>query len=47
MCKEIKGGVLQADGIESLEVKFFSLHQLPENISPFIKKLIQQQVVSI
>ncbi|PEE38678.1 NUDIX hydrolase [Bacillus pseudomycoides] len=47
MCKEIKGGTLQADGTESLEVKFFNLNQLPESISPFIKKLIQQQVVSI
>ncbi|MES9671807.1 DNA mismatch repair protein MutT, partial [Bacillus pseudomycoides] len=45
--KEIKGGTLQADGTESLEVKFFNLNQLPESISPFIKKLIQQQVVSI
>ncbi|WP_017149703.1 NUDIX hydrolase [Bacillus bingmayongensis] len=47
MSKEIKGGILQADGTESLEVKFSSLNQLPENISPFIKKIIQQQVVSI
>ncbi|MBC6972921.1 NUDIX hydrolase [Bacillus sp. Xin] len=47
MCKEIKGGILQADGTESLEVKFFNLNQLPEKISPFIKKLIQQQVVSL
>ncbi|MEN1935955.1 NUDIX hydrolase [Paenibacillus sp. 102] len=47
MSKEIKGGNLQADGTESLEVKFFSLNQLPENISPFIKKLMQQQAVSI
>ncbi len=47
MCREIKGGILQADGTESLEVKFFNLNELPENISPFIKKLIQQQVVSI
>lgn len=47
MCKEIHGGILQADGIESLEVKFFNLNQLPENLSPFIKKIIQQQIVSI
>ncbi|WP_410982419.1 NUDIX hydrolase [Bacillus cereus] len=47
MCKEIKGGILQADGTESLEVKFFNLNQLPEKISPFIKKLIQQQVVAV
>lgn len=47
MCREIKGGILQADGTESLEVKFFDLNQLPENISPFIKNLIQQQVVTM
>ncbi|HDR3886615.1 TPA: NUDIX hydrolase [Bacillus cereus] len=47
LCKDIKGGLLKADGVESLHVQFFDLNGLPENISPFIKKLIQQQVVSI
>ncbi|PGA89526.1 NUDIX hydrolase [Bacillus toyonensis] len=47
LCKDIKGGVLKADGVESLHVQFFDLNGLPENISPFIKKLIEQNVVSI
>ncbi|MBK5429772.1 DNA mismatch repair protein MutT [Bacillus mycoides] len=38
---------LKADEDESLHVQFFDLNGLPEKISPFIKKLIQQQVVSI
>ncbi|OOZ82400.1 DNA mismatch repair protein MutT [Bacillus cereus] len=47
LCKDIKGGVLKADGIESLSVQFFDFDKLPENISPFIKKLIEQNLVSI
>ncbi len=47
LCKDIKGGLLKADGVESLHVQFFDLNGLPENISPFIKKLIEQNVVSI
>ncbi len=39
LCKDIKGGLLKADGIESLSVQFFDFDKLPENISPFIKKL--------
>ncbi|AIM06097.1 TPA: NUDIX domain-containing protein [Bacillus anthracis] len=37
LCKDIKGGLLKADGIESLSVQFFDFDKLPENISPFIK----------
>ncbi|HDR8184408.1 TPA: NUDIX domain-containing protein [Bacillus thuringiensis] len=47
LCKDITGGTLKADGFESLHVQFFDLNALPENISPFIKKLIEQNVVSI
>jgi len=47
LCKDITGGLLKADGVESVHVQFFNLNQLPEKISPFIKKLIRQQVVSI
>ena len=47
LCKDIKGGLLKADGIESLSVQFFNFDKLPENISPFIKKLIEQNLVSI
>ena len=45
--KDITGGTLKADGIESLHVQFFDINALPEKISPFIKKLIEQNVVSI
>ncbi|HDR7677903.1 TPA: DNA mismatch repair protein MutT, partial [Bacillus wiedmannii] len=37
----------KADGFESLHVQFFDLNGLPEKISPFIKKLIKQNVVTI
>ncbi|MDA2311228.1 MULTISPECIES: NUDIX hydrolase [Bacillus cereus group] len=47
LCKDIKGGLLKADGIESLSVQFFDFDKLPENISPFIKNLIEQNLVSI
>ncbi|MDM5462339.1 NUDIX hydrolase [Bacillus cereus] len=47
LCRDIKSGSLKADGVESLHVQFFDLNGLPEKISPFIKKLIQQQIVSI
>ncbi|BCC29391.1 NUDIX hydrolase [Bacillus cereus] len=47
LCKDIKGGLLKADGIESLSVQFFDFDKLPENISPFIKKLIEQNLFSI
>lgn len=47
LCKDITGGLLKADEAESLHVQFFDLNGLPKKISPFIKKLIQQQVVSI
>ena len=47
LCKDITGGSLQADRVESLHVQFFNLNELPQNISPFIKKLIEQNVVSV
>ncbi|AHA71640.1 MULTISPECIES: NUDIX hydrolase [Bacillus cereus group] len=47
LCKDITGGLLKADGVESLHVQFFNLNELPQNISPFIKKLIEQNVVSV
>ncbi|MGE7889253.1 NUDIX hydrolase [Bacillus cereus] len=47
LCKDIIGGLLKADGVESLHVQFFNLNELPQNISPFIKKLIEQNVVSV
>ncbi|CAM4106923.1 NUDIX hydrolase [Bacillus wiedmannii] len=47
LCKDISGGTLKADGLESLHVQFFDLNGLPEKISPFIKKLIERNLVSI
>ncbi|MCQ6334061.1 NUDIX hydrolase [Bacillus cereus] len=47
LCKDITGGLLKADGVESLHVQFFNLNELPQNISPFIKKLIEQNIVSV
>ncbi|MCC2376957.1 NUDIX hydrolase [Bacillus wiedmannii] len=47
LCKDIIGGTLKADGIESLHVQFFDINALPEKISPFIKKLIERNIVSI
>lgn len=42
---DIRGGDLKADGIETSEVGFFNLEQLPENLSPLIRAMIQQYVV--
>lgn len=42
--RDIKGGVLRADGVESTEAKFFSVRDLPEGLNPFIKNLLRQFV---
>lgn len=42
ICRDIKGGKLTADGIETMATDYFSLDDLPENLSPLIKKLISQ-----
>lgn len=39
---DIRGGELKADGIETSEVGFFNLQQLPENLSPLIRAMIHQ-----
>lgn len=44
--KEIKGGVLKADGQETTEVKFFKANELPEGLNPLIKNLIKQYSLS-
>ena len=41
---DIRGGDLKADGIETSEVGFFNLEQLPENLNPLIRAMIQQYV---
>ncbi|MET0960410.1 MAG: NUDIX hydrolase [Psychrobacillus psychrotolerans] len=40
--KEITGGILKAEGIETMEAKFFNVSQLPEDLNPLIKILIRQ-----
>ncbi|MFE8697568.1 NUDIX hydrolase [Cytobacillus sp. FJAT-53684] len=44
--KEIKGGVLEADGQETTEAKFFKANELPEGLNPLIKNLINQYSIS-
>ncbi|MEQ2528388.1 NUDIX hydrolase [Bacillaceae bacterium CLA-AA-H227] len=44
--KEIKGGILKADGNETTEAKFFKLNELPEELNPLIKTLIKQYALS-
>ncbi|MCG1023564.1 NUDIX hydrolase [Sutcliffiella horikoshii] len=42
--RDIKGGVLRVDGVESTEAKFFQVNELPEGLNPFIKNLLRQFV---
>ena len=42
LSKDIKGGDLQADGKETTDAQFFKTNALPEELNPFIKKLITQ-----
>ena len=44
--KEIKGGILKADGTETTEATFFNVNQLPEGLNPMIKNLIKQYITS-
>ncbi len=44
--REIKGGVLKADGTETTEAKFFNMNKLPEGLNPMIKNLIKQYTYS-
>lgn len=39
---EIIGGALRADGIETIEAKFFAPNDLPAELNPLIKNLIGQ-----
>lgn len=40
--KEITGGVLKADGQETIEAKFFTINELPEGLNPLIKNLLRE-----
>lgn len=37
---DIRGGELQADGVETTEVEFYNLKDLPENLNPLIRAMI-------
>ncbi|MDF9297288.1 NUDIX hydrolase [Anoxybacillus geothermalis] len=39
--RDIRGGELREDGEESLEVKFFFLHELPNELSPLFQDLVE------
>jgi len=40
--KEILGGDLKADGVETTEARYFSLSELPDQLNPLIKNLMKQ-----
>lgn len=40
--RDITGGALTADGRETLEAKFFAVHDLPAGLSPLLSGLIKQ-----
>ncbi|RSD28793.1 NUDIX hydrolase [Mesobacillus subterraneus] len=41
--KEIIGGELRADGVETTEARFFSVQELPDRLNPIIKNLILKE----
>jgi len=41
LSKEIIGGILQVDGQETTVAKFFNMNELPEQLNPLIKNVIQ------
>ncbi|WP_226675265.1 NUDIX hydrolase [Mesobacillus jeotgali] len=45
--KEILGGVLKADGVETIEARFFSVRELPDQLNPLIKNMMKQYKVSV
>ncbi|MFP5108938.1 NUDIX hydrolase [Neobacillus sp. C211] len=40
--KDIKKNTIKIDGKESIDAGFFPLHELPEQTSPLVRKMIQQ-----
>ncbi|MGN1400843.1 MAG: NUDIX hydrolase [Bacillus sp. (in: firmicutes)] len=42
MSRDIVGGALTADGIETVEANFFPLTELPERTSPILKSLLKR-----
>ncbi|MFD1205724.1 NUDIX hydrolase [Sporosarcina contaminans] len=43
--KEIIGGELKADGIETTKVEFFPINFLPESLNPLIRNLIHKYAI--
>ncbi|MBP0726271.1 NUDIX domain-containing protein [Bacillus sp. RG28] len=41
LSRDIKGGALKADGIETLEAKYFNMNDLPNEVSPLVNKLVR------
>lgn len=42
LSKDIKNGTIKIDGKESIDAGFFPLHELPEQTSSLVRKMIQQ-----
>lgn len=45
--KEILGGVLKAEGVETTEARFFSVRELPDQLNPLIKNMMKQFTVQV
>ncbi|MBU5442402.1 NUDIX hydrolase [Paenibacillus sp. MSJ-34] len=41
---DIVGGNLQADGVESIELRYYPLHLLPDDLNPKIKTMILRHI---
>ncbi|QTD41330.1 NUDIX hydrolase [Sporosarcina sp. Te-1] len=44
---EVVGGELKADGVETAEVGFFPINQLPEQLSPIVQEMIQRYAAQL
>ncbi|MBT2680187.1 NUDIX hydrolase [Bacillus sp. ISL-35] len=45
--RDIKGGELKADGLETKDARFFHVNDLPEKLNPMIKNLMKQFVFAV
>ncbi|GAF63294.1 putative phosphohydrolase [Bacillus sp. TS-2] len=46
LSRDIIGGALKADGLETIEASFFRVDELPKPLNPLIEKLIKQYVTA-
>jgi len=44
---DIIGGALAPDGIESIDLQYFDLNELPKNFNPWIKELLIKSFVAV